>query len=119
MPTPAEMVAALYDRLGRWQAVADACSDGGGVAHSAGYYQQVASGRIKNPAKATLERIVWATESPLTLLKRDFSRTPRYGFTARRKLGLRVTEWRNAHGLTFNEWMKAAQELMENHYDNI
>lgn len=119
MTNIAALVRTLYDRLGKWQAVADACNDGNGVDHSAGYYQQVESGRIQKPSKATLSRIVQATESPETLLKCDFSKNTRYGFTARRKLGLRVTAWRNAHGLTFNEWMEAAQDLMEKHYGDL
>jgi len=40
----AALVTALYTKLEGWQAVADACN-GADLAHSAGYYQQVATGR--------------------------------------------------------------------------
>ena len=51
----AAMVTALYRKLGRWRLVAEACNDG--AAHSAGYYQQIARGRIKTPDARTAERI--------------------------------------------------------------
>ena len=68
----AALVMALYDELGRWQAVADACNNG--TRHSAGYYQQIAKGRIRKPAAATAAGIEQATECPESLLKCDFSR---------------------------------------------
>jgi len=59
MTDAARLVAAL--RAGRtWQQVADLCNDGTGILHSAGYYQQVATGRIQEPNAATREAITQA-----------------------------------------------------------
>ena len=77
MPAPAEAVLALYRALGTWQRVADVCQYGRKRRHSAGYYQQVATGRIVNPSKATLAGIARAPESAERLLKRDFSKDTR------------------------------------------
>ena len=59
MTDAAALVMAL--RAGRtWQRVADLCNDGTGILHSAGYYQQVATGRIQSPNDATREAITQA-----------------------------------------------------------
>jgi hypothetical protein len=51
------MAAALYEHYGRWQRVANACSKHGAAYHSAGYYQQIATGRIKTPDDATSQSL--------------------------------------------------------------
>ena len=72
----AALVAALYAHLGRWQAVADACN-GDNLSHSAGYYYQVASGRIQMPSIEACAGIERAPAFHQTLLKRDFSKDMR------------------------------------------
>jgi len=72
----AVLVQALYDVLGGWQLVADACN-GGKLAHSAGYYQQIATGRIKTPSTETRAGIEGAPEFQQSLLKSRFSKDGR------------------------------------------
>lgn len=48
-----QQVQELYAMLGRWRLVAKACNTKR-AKHSPGYYQQVASGRIKNPSPQTI-----------------------------------------------------------------
>ena len=110
----AELVRGLYDALGTWQAVADACNNG--TRHSAGYYQQIAKGRIRKPGVSAVEGIERAVASAETLLKRPWEREARYGFTILRCIGVRIASWRKAHGMTMNEWAEKAQELMEERY---
>ena len=64
MTDAAALVKALRD--GRtWQRVADLCNDGTGMHHSAGYYQQVATGRIQEPNDATRQAITQAASNRL------------------------------------------------------
>ena len=69
-------VQALYAELHTWQAVADACN-GDNLSHSAGYYHQVATGRIQTPSAETCAGIERAPAFHQTLLKRDFSKDMR------------------------------------------
>jgi len=48
-----QQVQELYAMLGRWRLVAKACNTKR-AKHSPGYYQQVASGRIKKPSPETI-----------------------------------------------------------------
>jgi len=68
-----EAVRALYAELGTWQAVADCCNRQT-LRHSAGYYQQIATGRIKEPSEPARLGIEAAPETLERLLKRDFSK---------------------------------------------
>ena len=113
MTSPAELVAALYRALGTWQEVADLCQYGRKRRHSAGYYQQVATGKIANPSKATLAGIARAPALAERLLKRDFSRSARFGLTVERSIGERLRESKDARGWTWDETLRNAAELME------
>jgi hypothetical protein len=92
----AVLVRALYDVLGTWQAVADACNNG--TQHSAGYFQQVARGRIRKPGAATAAGIERATECPESLLKCDFSRVSFKTRIGRHSTRLRLKNERNRRG---------------------
>ena len=116
MSSPAEAVQALYRALGSWQAVADLCQHGRKRRHSAGYYQQVATGRIRNPSKATLAGIARAPALAERLLKRDFSRSARFGLTVEHSIGVEANLWRIAKSLTWDKWAKMADELMRERY---
>lgn len=103
MPTPAEMVAALYDRLGRWQAVADACSDGRD--YSPAYYWRVAHGEIK-PSKAARRGIVKAAKAlgiVLPLVKRPQRRIGRKNASFEVDTWNRMQAAKSALGLTWFE----------------
>ena len=112
MTDAAELVAALYAKLGTWQAVADACN-GKALRHSAGYYQQVAVGRIAKPSKATRAGMVSATESQESLLKRAEMRVPRGGIVVQRSLWLRLQAVRLRESWTWDELLERALELLE------
>ena len=57
MPSPAELVAALYAHYGKWRLVAKACNDGTGMEHGPGYYQGIGDGQTKRPHRAALSAI--------------------------------------------------------------
>ena len=113
MPSPAEAVAALYRALGTWQAVADACNDGTGASHSAGYYQQVATRRIRKPSEATRAGITRALVSVERLLKRRLAREARGGLAVRLTTRERLRESKDARGWTWDRTLLEAAELME------
>ena len=108
----AALVRVLKARLGTWQAVADACNDGT-LRHSAGYYQQVAIGRIRKPEAAEANKRTAVAETPL---KCPRTRDARYSLTVRRSRGLAVNRWRIGHELEWDEWMEKAHELMQERY---
>ena len=101
----AELVRKLYRVHGRWQAVADACNSNG-TEHSAGYYQQIATGRIKHPADAVCKGIERAITSAETLLKCRLRRVPRGGLTIRRDLWEKLRRRRVERGLTWDELLE-------------
>jgi len=70
------VVMALYAELGTWRAVASVCN-GANLTHSAGYYQQVAVGRIKTPSAETRAGIDAAPAFQQSLLKSHFSKDTR------------------------------------------
>jgi len=70
------LVMALYADLGTWRAVSVACN-GANLTHSAGYYQQVAIGRIKTPSAETRAGIAAAPMFQQSLLKSHFSKDRR------------------------------------------
>lgn len=113
MTDAAALVRALYQRLGRWQRVADAVNAADGVEHSAGYYWQVASGRIERPSDATVASIKAATESPERLLKSNFSKKSRFGLTVDRNVGLRLRSVKIRNGWTWDELGLAALKVLE------
>jgi hypothetical protein len=108
---PAALVTALKAKLRTWQAVADACNNG--TRHSAGYYQQVASGRIRKPRAATVAGIRRAVASAETLLKCPVRGFDCGGLTLRRDLWQRARDWKNARNLTWDEWAERAQAALE------
>ena len=113
MPSPAEAVQALRDEGRTWQAVADLCQHGRKRRHSAGYYQQVATGRIANPSKATLAGIARAPALAERLLKRDFSRSARFGLTVEHSIGEKLRSVKIARGWTWDRTLLEAADLME------
>ena len=111
-------VKALYDELGGWKEVANACN-GADLTHSAGYYQQVATGRIKKPNAETRLGIENAPEYQESLLKSRFSKDTRKtvhpfdadhaaGNLERIERGLTwpqmIHEWRKSHALMRREY---------------
>ncbi|HUT58875.1 MAG TPA: hypothetical protein VNA25_13595 [Phycisphaerae bacterium] len=116
MTDAARLVKAL--RAGRtWQRVADLCNDGTGILHSAGYYQQVATGRIQEPSAETLAGIVRAPALAERLLKCDFSRVARFGLVVEHSRGLATNQWRKSRGLKWDQWFQEADELMREKYE--
>jgi hypothetical protein len=111
----AALVTSLYDKLGTWQAVADACN-GKRLHHSRGYYQQVATGRIQKMQTETKAGIERALACPTLALTSNVSKVPRFGLVAEHSLGTAVNQWRNRHDLTWNEWLRKAHELMQERY---
>jgi hypothetical protein len=107
----AALVSALYDELGTWQAVADACNNG--TQHSAGYFQQVARGRIRKPGAATAAGIERAVASAETLLKCPRTREARGGLTCRRSTWLKLRSAKNRRGATWDELLEEAVKLLE------
>ena len=110
-------VMALYTELGTWQAVADACN-GTNLTHSAGYYQQIATGRIQTPSADTRAGIAGAPTFQQSLLKCDFSKDRRKtvhlydddhaaGNLERLRTGATwpavVHSWRLAHELMYHD----------------
>ena len=110
--TLADLVLSLYRALGTWQAVARVCN-GKALHHSAGYYQQVATGRIRKPSAATVAGIERAAACPVPLLKRDFSNAPRFGFTVTYALGERLRSAKIARGCTWDVLLGEAVQLLE------
>lgn len=120
----AALVTALYAELGRWQAVADACN-GTALTHSAGYYYQVATGRIKKPSVETCVGIERAPVFHQALLKRDFSKDTRKkvhvwdsdhaaGSVERERTGITwpavIHLWRQSHDLMRREYDEGSEE---------
>ena len=109
------LVTALYARLGTWQAVATACNDGE-LHHSRGYYQQVASGRIRKPSAETCAGIENAPESLERPLTSNVSKRQRgnvsFSIDTRRGIG----EIRNAQGLTWAELGDIVLEMLQERY---
>jgi len=113
MSSPAEAVQALYRALGSWQRVADTCNDDTEVCHSAGYYQQVATRRIRKPSEATRAGITRALVSAERLLKRRLAREARGGLAVRLTTRERLRSVKDANGWTWDETLQSAAELME------
>lgn len=74
----AEQVLALYATLGKWRLVAKACN-WRRMRHSPGYYQQISTGRIKNPPDNVIAGIAYAPQLAEQILsasqRRDTRRT--------------------------------------------
>jgi len=111
-----ELVRALYEELGRWQAVADACSTEG-VEHSASYYWRVASGALKTPGEKTRRGIVAAArellDCDLTAVKSSTRRATRGGIAITRNLWERLYAVRIRDNLTWNELAEKALASLE------
>ena len=115
MTDDAALVTAL--RAGRtWQRVADLCQYRRKRRHSAGYYQQIATGRIRNPSAETLAGIVRAPALAERLLKSHFSREARWGLCCRRSLGLELSKMKKRHNWTWDQLLEKALDLMRERY---
>ncbi len=111
-----ELVRALYDDLGRWQAVADACNRDG-RRHSAGYYWSIANGKIRKPDNATRRGIVAAARERLPALsspmKGPTRRVARGGIAITRNLWNRLYAVRIRDNLTWDELAEKALASLE------
>jgi len=99
-----EQVQALYERLGRWRWVAKACN-ARKLHHSYGYYQQIASGRIKNPNAAAIAGIEFAPTYADTMVTAPKKRELRGTIVITRSLWIELQKERLRMGWSWNELM--------------
>jgi len=115
MTDAAALVEALYQHFHRWQDVADACN-GKRLDHSRGYYQQVASGRIRKPSAETCAQIERALESPERLLTSNVSKRPRGNVSFSIDTRQELREIKTARGWTWVELGDLVLEMLRDRY---
>lgn len=116
MTNYAALVAALYDKLGTWQAVANACQQG--VEYFApNYYRKVSRGEIKKPGAAAMRGIWAASEKHLapdiTRLYAPTHVLHRKGLVLSPAVFTRLEAVKIARGLTWDAVGERAAQLLE------
>lgn len=116
MTNYAALVAALYDKLGTWQAVADACQIGADY-FAPNYYRKLARNMIKKPGSAAMRGIWAASEKHLAP---DITRLYAPTHVLHRKclvlspaVFTRLEAVKIAHGLTWDALLDEAARLLE------
>jgi len=109
----AHLVNLLYEHHKTWRKVSWAC----GYEFSGAYFWGVAKGEIHKPGIVGRRCILTAcNQLPKSMLpsvtELVIDRTVR-GLTVNRKIWDRVKTWKDEHFMTWNQWMKKAQDLME------
>ena len=99
-----EQVWALYKRLGRWKWVSKACN-ARKLHHSRGYYQQIGSGRIKNPSAEVIAGIEYAPTYADTMMTAPKKRELRGTIVIVRSLWLELQEERLRKRWSWDELM--------------
>ena len=113
MTTLANAVTMLYSILGRWQRVANECMARGASLHSAGYYQQIARGRIKQPDVATAEAIR-RTECDFSAFSATRTRVARKNVSVSLDVAARLEAAKSARGdVTWDALLDEAAGLLE------
>ena len=109
----AALVSALYQYHKTWQAVADECNSG----HSPTLYWKIAKRKIRKPGvlvrRGIVEACYYLPKSILPSVTLARMERTVCGLTVNRKTWNRIRTWKNERGLTWNQWMETAQDLME------
>lgn len=109
----AALVTALYKSLGRWQKIANECSNRGATYHSAGYYQQIATGRIKHPDSDTATAIE-RTVGDFSAISASRRRAARRGLVVCPSVFARLESAKIARGgVTWDALLERAATLLE------
>jgi hypothetical protein len=112
----AKAVTRLYRILGRWQRVANECAARGATPHSAGYYQQIARERIKQPNAATAKAI-FLTDCDFSSFSATKTRATRRGLSVTPDVFDRLVAAKSVRGdITWNELFAEAASLLESRY---
>jgi len=116
MDNLAQLVQALYQHLGTWDAVADAIN-GERLDHGPGYYWQVAKGRIQEPHRQAVSAIYREARARLapdiSTLKCPRRRARRGGLTCSLGTRARLLRIKKQTGETWDQLLSRAAEMLE------
>jgi hypothetical protein len=109
MATWAAVVNALYEELGSWPAVAEAC----GGRFSPMTYWKIGSGQTVNPSMAVCRGVKAAAEARITGLTAPRLREKRGGLVITLELRNRLAAVKSRQGWTWEQTLGRAAELLE------